>query len=253
MNRTERLHGIVEELRVAGPRGRTSAWLAERFEVSSRTIKRDVSALQRVGVALYAEEGRGGGYRLARSATLPPLAFTAGEATALAVAVAAEPGLPFGPDGRTALAKIVGAMEPGQRAAASRLARRIWMRTPGGAPRPPVTRIVDQALRESVVVSIDYEDTQGRTTRRRAVEPVAMARTNGHWYLLAWCRRASGPRWFRLDRIRGARPTTEPIGSHDPTELFGPPPPDAQPVVIDEGGPGGSVAERPTTRPGRPT
>jgi predicted DNA-binding transcriptional regulator YafY len=46
VNRTERLYALVEELRAAGDRGRTAAWLAARYEVSVRTVKRDVAALQ---------------------------------------------------------------------------------------------------------------------------------------------------------------------------------------------------------------
>lgn len=50
MNRTDRLYAIVEELRSAGAPGRTAERLARRFEVSTRTIKRDVSSLQQAGV-----------------------------------------------------------------------------------------------------------------------------------------------------------------------------------------------------------
>ena len=64
MNRTERLYAIAEALRAAGDDGRTSAWLAERFEVSTRTIKRDVTALQEAGRPIAGFGGRGGGYRI---------------------------------------------------------------------------------------------------------------------------------------------------------------------------------------------
>jgi predicted DNA-binding transcriptional regulator YafY len=241
MNRTERLYAIVEELRLAAPGGRSSAWLADRFEVSTRTIKRDVVALEQVGVALYGVEGRGGGYRLQKAAALPPLSFTIGEATALAIAVASEPDLPFGPDGGTALAKILGAMQPPQRSAVSRLAGRVWMRMPAGSGRAPVFRVVEEALRDEVVVNIDYRSAAGELTTGRATEPHGLARTGGHWFLMAWCRQADGPRWFRLDRILAAHPTHEPIDARDVRGLFGAPPADAQPVELDPGpssGPG---------------
>ena len=77
MNRTDRLYAIAEELRSAGAGGRTSAWLARRFEVSGRTVKRDVASLQQAGVPIWAEAGPGGGYVLDARATLPPLGMTA--------------------------------------------------------------------------------------------------------------------------------------------------------------------------------
>jgi predicted DNA-binding transcriptional regulator YafY len=233
MNRTDRLYAIVEELRAAGPQGRSSSWLAERFEVSSRTIKRDVSALEAAGVPIWAAEGRAGGYRLLRHATLPPLTFTEGEATAIAVALAAEPDLPFGPDGRSALTKVLGAMQPDQRRSAAQLAGRIWMRVPSTTARSAAARILDEALRSQVVLHIAYRDGEGRLTRRRPVEPLAFARTGGNWYLLGWCRRRRGGRWFRLDRIVAARLTRERFAPRDLVDVFGPAPADAQPVTID--------------------
>lgn len=235
MNRTERLYAIVEDLRVAGPAGRTAGWLADRFEVSTRTIKRDVAGLQQADVPVWSVDGRGGGYRLQRSAALPPLTFTAGEATAIAVALAAEPDLPFGPDGRSALAKIRGAMTDAHWQRAKTLASRIWMRTPIDAKRQPAARVLDEALRASVVVNIDYCDADGRLTRARPVEPLALARTGGNWYLLAWCRRREAGRRFRMDRIEAAYPTREPFSPRDLPELFGPPPDDAHPVHLKSG------------------
>src|SRR5688572_26638243 len=110
MNRTDRLYAIVEELRAAGARGRTAAALAGTFEVATRTVKRDVSALQQAGVPIWATGGPGGGYVLDAAATLPPITFTAAEATALALALAVQPGLPFSEDGRSALAKVLAVM-----------------------------------------------------------------------------------------------------------------------------------------------
>jgi predicted DNA-binding transcriptional regulator YafY len=87
MNRTDRLYALREELRRAGPEGRTAEQLAARFEVSARTVKRDVSALQQGGFPVWARIGRIGGYVVDRNATLPPVNITAAEATALAAAL----------------------------------------------------------------------------------------------------------------------------------------------------------------------
>jgi predicted DNA-binding transcriptional regulator YafY len=61
MNRTDRLDALVEELRAVSPRPRSASWLAGRFEVSRRTILRDLDALSQAGVPVWAEPGRSGG------------------------------------------------------------------------------------------------------------------------------------------------------------------------------------------------
>ena len=127
MNRTERLYAIVEELRRADERPRTARELAEEFEVSTRTIKRDVAALQEAGVPIWSESGPAGGYGiLRRDAKLPPITFTTAEAVAIASALHAAGRRPFAAEGNAALSKIVSAMERGDRAAAEELGRHIW-------------------------------------------------------------------------------------------------------------------------------
>jgi predicted DNA-binding transcriptional regulator YafY len=233
MNRTERLYALVEALRAAGPRGRTAAWLGERFEVSSRTIKRDVAALLTAGVPISSFDGRGGGYSVQRNATLPPLSFTGGEAIAIAVALAAEPNLPFRPDGSTALNKIVAAMSPSQQSELRDLAQRMWMRIPTSPPRPVAARTLDEALRQRVVTLIDYEDAVGERTVDRSIEPMVFARVDRHWYVLAWCRLREAGRWFRLDRVLNARLTRERAPDRDMVAVFGEPPEDAGPVTLE--------------------
>jgi biotin operon repressor len=70
VTKTERWYAVVEELRAVSPRPRSAQWLADRFEVSRRTIERDLDGLLQAGVPLYAKAGRAGGWILDRSATL---------------------------------------------------------------------------------------------------------------------------------------------------------------------------------------
>src|SRR6266576_856466 len=72
VNRTDRLYAIVELLRATAPRARAARDLADRFEVSARTIERDISALQQSGVPIWATSGPGGGYSVDPEMTLPP-------------------------------------------------------------------------------------------------------------------------------------------------------------------------------------
>ncbi|TFV65779.1 UNVERIFIED_ORG: YafY family transcriptional regulator [Bacillus sp. AZ43] len=227
MNRTDRMHAVSEELRRAGPRGRTARRLADWLEVSPRTIKRDVAALQQAGVPIWASAGPGGGYVLDATATLPPVNLTPSQAVAMAVALAGSPDAPFAVDARAALEKILDVLGPGVRADAERLGGRVWVRGPEHE-RLPAAAVVEQAVLRRRVVAIRYRSGSGEVSRRR-VEPVFLARTGGRWYLAAWCQERQAPRWFRWDRIEAADLTTEPAPEHDPA-VFGTPPQDARPV-----------------------
>ena len=94
-----------------------------------------------------------------------------------------------------------------------------------------VGKVLDEALRAGVVVVLDYVAADGQRTTKRPVEPMAYAQNHGQWYLLAWCRRRRDGRWFRLDRIAAAWPTTQPFAARDVMALFGQPPDDAAPVA----------------------
>lgn len=231
MNRTDRLHAIAEELRRSGPAGRTSRQLADRFETSTRTIKRDVDALQQSGQPIWASGGRGGGYVLDSRATLPPVNFTAGEAVAVALALGNRPDLPFAVDGRSALAKVLEAMPAPQRERAQRLGHKVWVRA-RPFPRTGVTRTLERALSEGTVVVIDYVDRAGARTGARALDPIYLGVGDDAWYLFAWDRGREAGRTFRVDRIAAARTTRTPADHHDFETTFGRSPPEGVDPVL---------------------
>jgi len=119
-----------------------------------------------------------------------------------------------------------------ERERARDLGQRIWVRNAALVPRAPVARALDEALRTRVVAVLDYTDGAGTTSKRREVEPMAFARTAGHWNLLAWCRTRRAGRWFRLDRVSTAHLTREVAPVRDLREVFGEPPHDAGPVDL---------------------
>ncbi|QDW61440.1 YafY family protein [Oerskovia sp. KBS0722] len=164
MNKTERLYAVAEELRRAGPGGTTGPRLARLLEVSERTIKRDVSALQQAGLPVRAQAGPGGGYVLDPSASLPPVNFTPQQAVAVAVALAAlPPGSPFAVDAATAQGKVWDALGPQARERAVALAARVWIdhgaasgRAPDGAsPLPDGGARPDLDVASGPVGSVD--------------------------------------------------------------------------------------------------
>jgi predicted DNA-binding transcriptional regulator YafY len=198
VNRTGRLYALVEELRAVAPRPRSARWLAERFEVSARTIERDISELQQSGVPVWAEAGRGGGYCLDKERTLPPVNFTPGEAMALAVALRRVAGTPFGQDGAAALRKVLGTMREDDAEAARELAGRVYL--VGDGDPAPVPRVITDALSGRRVLRIRYADRHGLVSLRD-VEPLGYLANAERWYLLAWCRLRGAVRAFRTDRI----------------------------------------------------
>jgi predicted DNA-binding transcriptional regulator YafY len=133
MNRTDRLYALVEELRAVAPRPRSARQLAEQYEVSARTIERDILALQESGVPIYAETGRRGGYAIDKTLTLPPLNFTAAEMVAIAVSLAREENTPFAAATRSALRKVLATASVAQTAEAAELMDRVRL---VGATRP---------------------------------------------------------------------------------------------------------------------
>lgn len=231
MNRTDRLYALREELRRAGLSGRTADRLAEIFEVSVRTIKRDLSSLQQGGFPVWSRPGPGGGYAVEAAATLPPVNFSDAEVSGLAAAVAAHRGQPFDGHARAALAKALGVMDARTRERATRLSGRIWIDHTATSSDARTRGAVERALHEQRVLSLRYRDEQGRETSRR-VDPVLLAFTGGGWRLVAHCRVRDAIRWFRLDRIAAARVTAEPA-AEIPVESVGSPPTTARPVALD--------------------
>ncbi|MEU8301478.1 YafY family protein [Micromonospora sp. NPDC048909] len=229
MSRTDRLYALREELRRAGPAGRTAERLAEVFEVSVRTIKRDISALQHSGFPVWARPGPGGGYVVDAAATLPPVNFTDAEVSGLAAAVAAHRGQPFDSHARAALVKVLGVMDTRAREHATALNERVWIDHTDAPGDARTRRAIEQALHEQRVLVVHYRDRHGTHTTRH-LDPVLLARTQGHWYLVGHCRTRQGIRWFRLDRVCAAHLTTQPA-ARIPVEAVGAPPTTAETIA----------------------
>lgn len=207
MNRTDRLYALVEDLRAAAPGRRTAREMAARFEVSVRTIERDIAALQQSGVPIYADVGRAGGYTIDKRMSLPPLNFSPTEAVAVAVALGRMRGTPFAAAGSVALGKILAAMSQDSASAAREFAGRVRLLEAEEQPeRPAFAELVRTAIMRQRVLAISYADHSGALTKR-AVEPMKLLWGDEGWYLVGWCRLRDEARTFRLDRIKAAELT----------------------------------------------
>jgi len=169
MRRTERLFALAEYLR--GRRtGVTAEVLAARFEVTIRTMYRDLDALRAAALPIGAERGRGGGYALDRHYTLPPVNFTAREA-ALLVALgryAVEMRLmPFTETLGSALDKVRAALSASaQRELLTRLGEIAFHGVPALPSKQEVRQAVERAWFEQQPLRITYVDGNFIESRR---------------------------------------------------------------------------------------
>lgn len=226
MNRLERLYAISERLRRSPGAPVSAARLAVELEVSRRTVERDLDALRRAGVPIYAEHGRRGGQRSlerpSRADASVVLTLTTPEVVSLLVALAsAGRDMPFADHGSSATERLLDGLPGLTRLEVESLRSRIrTAESARPAAQPRVRRTVEEAVRRSVVLNIDYVDQHGTATSR-AIEPVGLYFGGDGWYVVGWCRLRRGGRIFRFDRIRSARLTKRAFPPRDVDETLG--------------------------------
>ncbi|QSI30002.1 WYL domain-containing protein [Variovorax sp. RKNM96] len=198
MRRADRLFQLVQLIR--GRRLTTAAFLAQRLEVSERTVYRDVADLQHQGVPIEGEAGVG--YRLGVGFELPPLMFTQDEASALVAAARlaqswVDPALAR--DIEAGLGKILSVLPPAARVSAEALALY--------APALGLDDVMGarlQALREAVQarqkLRLNYRDVSGDASER-TVRPLGCFYWGKVWTLSTWCELRNDFRGFRVDRM----------------------------------------------------
>ena len=206
MKRTERLFAIAEYLR--GRRsGVTAEALAERFEVTVRTIYRDLDSLRDARLPVHSERGRGGGFALDRSYTLPPVNFTAREAAMLVFGgdyLDRMRSFPFVRALREAVDKVRAALpKQAQRELASFSERLQWVGGPVRDIRPDVRGVLEQAWFEQTPLSIRYLARDVETERRVRLDSVVVDRAETLLNCFDLDKQAR--RQFRADRIVAAR------------------------------------------------
>lgn len=200
MNRTDRLLAILLEFQ--GRRQLRAEELAARFEVSVRTIYRDVGALTEGGVPIAALPGIG--YRLLDGYFLPPLLFTADEAAALALGGAFVRDRVDADLRRTtsdALRKLEAVLPPDRREAVAQRGRELRFPDLGAPSDDAMLATLRGAIQEHQVVRLLYHQPRRDRPEARDVEPVSLSYVDQAWHLTAYCRLRQAPRIFRLTRI----------------------------------------------------
>ena len=200
MNRTDRLMGILLELQARGELRAED--LAGTFEVSVRTIYRDVEALCETGVPVVATPGKG--YRLMEGYFLPPLSFTADEAALLLlggelVRDRVDPLLRTAAE--VALRKLASVLPPDRRAEMERRRQGLFFASLARQADDRRLVLARRAIEERRVVRLLYHAFRREQADPRDVEPIRLVHFGDSWYLAGYCRLRQDTQLFRLDRI----------------------------------------------------
>lgn len=202
MNRTDRLLAIVLELQAHGRRRAED--LAATFEISKRTIYRDIQALCEAGVPVVAAPGQG--YSLVEGYFLPPLRFSADEAMMLLLGadlMAASFDAEYGQAARDAARKIAGALPERERAEVGSLRATIRFIPGGAASRDEAGRLPQ--LRRAIVarqrVRFAYRARHGAAAVEREVNPYGLLHSGSSWYVIGFCLLRQAIRAFRIERM----------------------------------------------------
>jgi predicted DNA-binding transcriptional regulator YafY len=234
MNRLDRALGILLLLR--GGKTLSAAELSQRFEVSTRTIYRDVEMLAAVGVPIYAEMGRAGGFRLVEGYFLPPVMFSVGEAISLLLGLTLLRRLrarPFAAELETSEQKLLAAVPEQLRETLSHAQQIVgFERIPAdifhperpdpGAPATDDRRegaavgVFLQAILDRTIVALDYRSPYSARTVHVVVTPCGLLWDRDRWYLAGrQANRGEETRLWRADRVLAITPQA-PTGAPSP-------------------------------------
>jgi predicted DNA-binding transcriptional regulator YafY len=200
----------------------TAAQLAERLEVSVRTIYRDIEALSGAGVPVFCEPGPGGGCRLVDGYRTRLTGLTPDEAEALALAGLPGPAadLGLGTVLTAAQLKVDAALPPELRRRAARVRDRFHLDAPGWfVPDESVPYLATLARGVWEERRADIRYARGENIVRRTLDPLGLVLKAGRWYLVAGAGRQHRPRTYRVARMRSAKLRDEPVTRPDDFEL----------------------------------
>lgn len=214
--RLARLTAIITQLQ--SKRLITANYLAEKHKVSIRTIYRDIRTLEKSGIPIVTEEGKG--YSIMEGYHLPPVLFTEDEANALITVeqlVLNNKDQSFSDNVSSAVEKIKSILRYSQKGNADLLSDRVYFG--GNVDREKSSNNlmkIQSAIINFKVLKVDYVSSQNKRTTRN-IEPFAIYSINGNFLLIAFCRLREDFRAFRIDYIENLSAQTDTFTPHDMT------------------------------------
>ncbi len=214
--RLARLTAILTQLQ--SKRIVTAREIAEKHNVSIRTVYRDIRTLEKSGIPVFAEEGKG--YSLMEGYKLPPVMFTEDEANALITAeqlIAKNKDKSLVDQYHNAIEKIRAVLKYNQKDKSDLLAARLDIRANKEHEQTSDHLIrIQKAITNYQVMHIDYASLQGKNSERD-IEPFALFHTHDNWVLIAYCQLRKEFRLFRLDCIQKLSGPKEKFEPHQMT------------------------------------
>ncbi|GGB08884.1 helix-turn-helix transcriptional regulator [Puia dinghuensis] len=205
MNRIDRLHAILTHLQ--SKRKVTAQEMADRFNISLRTVYRDVKALDESGVPVIGEAGSG--YTIMEGYRLPPVMFTQEEASALLLGAKLAEQFTDGSiqqHFQGALFKIKAVLRSSDKEYVDSLTEHIEIlaryRPDSDSPQQYLS-LLQQSIVNKKLVNIHYRSNQKEEVTRRRVEPIGLLYYGSAWHLIGWCHLRNDYRDFRLSRMLG--------------------------------------------------
>ncbi|MDP5275738.1 helix-turn-helix transcriptional regulator [Chengkuizengella axinellae] len=208
MNKSKRLVELI--MYINDKRQFTAKQLADEFNVSLRTIQRDLLDLQELGVPLYSEVGAAGGYTILKERMLPPITFTEKEAIAMFFAYQSlqfYKDIPFEADSVSALNKFYHHLAKDIKNRIDGMKDKIVFWTPTRQQSSPYLQALLEAAIQQKVIEIKYDSL--KETSCRKIQPIGVYSQNGFWYCPAYCFKRLDIRLFRADRIMHLKESEE--------------------------------------------
>ena len=220
MNRIDRISAILIQLQ--SRKVVKAQEIANRFNISLRTVYRDVKTLEEAGIPLIGEAGVG--YSIMDGYRLPPVMFTLEEATAFITAEKLVEKLTDSANSQhyqSAMYKVKAVLRTAEKDFVTYMDDRIEVLK---AKRPPhinvdvnPLQIILKAVAEKKILNLQYFAYYKQESTQRRVEPIGVFYLDNYWHLIAWCKLRKDYRDFRFDRITNLVSTEEIYDDHHPS------------------------------------
>ena len=191
--------------------------LADKFEVSSRTIYRDIDTINMAGIPIHSTSGVGGGFEIMENYKVDQKVFSSADLSAIMLGLSSLSGMMQGNELTNALAKVKSFIPADQEKDIEVKSNQLsidlspWI---GNKNIQPYIEIIKAAMQDNKLLSFGYSDTHGNKTTRTA-EPYQLVLKNSHWYWQGYCLIRKDFRLFKVVRMTNLRMQEETFTARD--------------------------------------